>query len=116
MAMTKAEKQLIEDLKTQCALRYTDAIKPDIPVPSSNEGIVNGYSFNAYSKRVTQSCSSVVFHNRDGWNIARSQNPIEQYSSVLLALKAMRNEIERRCADDLRSIDKLIEEASKKLA
>jgi hypothetical protein len=115
MSMTKKELAEVERLKTLLALRFTPDISPDIPKPESGQGeskIVNGWSFNAYSRRVYKSCSSVVYHGTDKWDKTESQHPIEQYSTPLLAYKAMRREVEKECARNLRDIDRKIEELS----
>jgi hypothetical protein len=109
MAMTKKEKKMVEDLKTKLALRFTEFVKPDIDYPKIGDGLINGYNFNSYAREVWKSCSTSYSHGIRNWDKTSSQQPIQQYSSKLLALKAMRNEIETKVARDLRSIDILIE-------
>ena len=107
MSMTKKEQAEVERLKTRLALRFTEDVKPDISVPST--GIVNGWGFNSYSRKVEKSCSTTVFHSDRQWNKTDSQQPIEQYSMPILAYKAMRRELEERFARELREIDRSIE-------
>ena len=104
MSMTKKEQAEVEALKIRLALRFTEDVKPDIPKPES--GIVNGYSFNSSSRRVEKSCSSSIGHNHGRWDKADSQYPIAQYSSPILAYRAMRREVEQRFARELREIDR----------
>jgi len=108
--MNKKEKQLFEDLKIKVAFRFTKPIEPDLDHPKlSSDEIVNGYSFNSYSKRIEKSCSSSVYHSSYGWDKTNQQQPIRQYSTKILALKAMRNEMENKAAKELYEIDKKIE-------
>jgi hypothetical protein len=112
MAMNKKELAEIERLKTLLALRFTADILPDIPKPISgrDEGsIINGWSFNSYSRRVYKTCSSTIYHGTDKWDKTESQYPIEQFSSPILAYRALRREVEKECARNLRDIDRSIE-------
>lgn len=109
MVMTKKEKKMVEDLKTKLALRFTEQVKPDIDYPKIEDDLINGYQFNSYRKEIYKSCSTSYSHGTRQWDKISSQQPIQQYSSKLLALKAMRNEVEKQCAIDLRSVDILIE-------
>jgi hypothetical protein len=113
--MTKKELAYIESLKIRLALRFTEDVNPDIPKPVTGRGegtIVNGWSFNSYSMRVYKSCSSSTYHGTDKWNKTESQEAIEQYSTPLLACRAMRREVEERMARELRKIDAEIERLS----
>ena len=96
----------------QLALHFTEKVAPDIPIPRSTDGIVNGISYNSYSRCVRKTCSSSIAHNDHGWDKVTSRDPIAQYSSVLKSLKAMRTEVELDCARKLHEIDKMILEAS----
>jgi outer membrane PBP1 activator LpoA protein len=109
--MNKKEQQLVEGLKTKLALKFTEPVNADVLIPVDNK-IVNGYTYNSYSMRVEKSCSSALHHNIGQWDKTYSQRPVAQYSSKLLALKAMRNEVEKACAYKLRQIDLMIEEES----
>lgn len=107
--MTKLEQQVFENMKIQCALRFTEKVYPDILPPENFDKIVNGYSFNSYSEKVEKSCSSRLAHSLYAWNKTNSRESIEQYSSRLLALKAMRYEMEQIFAKKLYAVDVLIE-------
>lgn len=111
MAMNKKEKQAMEVLKVKCALCWTRPIAPDIPKPAdSHKDIVPGYVFNAYCLSVSESCSTSLYHSKDDSTRTTTQNPIEQYSTKLLALRAMRHEVELKCASRLREADVMIEQ------
>ena len=109
MAMNKKELAYVESLKERLALCFTPEVAPDVPRPGVDDGLVIGYSFNAYSREISKSCSSFLWHATGRWDKTDAQNPIEQYSTRLLALMAMRNVIEKRCAQELRSVDIMIE-------
>jgi len=106
--MTKREQAEVEALKTRLALCFTDDVMPDIQEPESGQSLVKGWSFNSYSKRVAKSCSTCISHG-DGWEGASSREAIAQYSTPVRAYKAMRRELEKRFALELREIDAKIE-------
>jgi len=110
MAMNKKEQAMVEDLKVMCALHFTNKVELDveIPEPFANE-LSKGFVMNEYSFRVTKACSSSLGHNTSGDDRTTSQEGIKLYSTELLALKAMRNAIELKCARELRKIDIMIE-------
>lgn len=121
MAMTKKEKlqwdTLVQKLRVAAAFHRTEPVAFDVPPPANGDynRIVNGWSFNDYNQEVHPSCSSSVNHNRSGWNKTNSQNPINQYSTKLLALRALRFAAEENAAVILAKIDKKIEEEMKPL-
>jgi len=110
MAMNKKEQAMVEDLKVMCALHFTNIIELDveIPKPFANE-LSKGFMMNEYSYRVTKACSSSIGHSTSGDEKTTSQKGIKLYSTKMLALKAMRNAIELKCAKELRNIDIMIE-------
>ncbi len=110
--MNKKEQALVEKLLTQSALRATSEVKPDVPIPESWSELVKGWkpiAAASTSARVEQSCSTGGYHAIGSWKDTRSQQPIKQYSTKLLALKALRWEVEQDCAHRLRVIDRQIE-------
>ena len=109
MAMNKTEQSMVEDLKTKLALRWTDNVKPDLAPPTEISKIINGYGFNRYTRSVSKSCSSCIYHSDYQWDKTSSQNAIHQYSTELLAYKALRHSLEKEYAGYLRGIDKKIE-------
>jgi hypothetical protein len=112
MAMNKKEKALVEDLKIRLALRFTDLVVEDIDFPAAGVGadnFVKGYVFNSYSVRVNKSCSDYLYHNHHSDGKTTTQGSIRQFSTRLLALKAMRNEIELKIAKQLYEVDQMIE-------
>ncbi len=109
MAMNKKEKAELEKYKQLSALRMTEQVLPDVKKPTDYGDLATGYTFNGYSFKVSESCSSTVSHSTSGSLTTTSQSAIEMYSSKLLALKAMRNALELRYAKELRSVDIMIE-------
>lgn len=111
MAMNKKEKARVEFLETMLALHPTERILPDVPIPENLAygEVVPGYSYNAYSVAAYESCSSSMYHAYRSKNKTSSHGGIEQYSTMVLALRAMRRDIEIRCATELREADLMIE-------
>jgi hypothetical protein len=114
MAMNKKEQQLLEDLKTKFALRWTEPVAPDIEPPDSlgKNNLRKGFLFNAYSGRVEPACTDSLYHSFGCDDEARSQGSQRLYSTRFRALKAMRHEVEKECAKKLREIDRKIEAES----
>lgn len=114
MAMTKKELAEVEALKTALALRFTDADeRPDIPSPGPGEK-TTGWRGNSYSGRAELMWSEFTSHGNGSARSSRlvaSQGGIPLHSSKERALRAMRREVERRCAKLLREIDVQIHEA-----
>ena len=110
--MTKKEQALIEKLLTQSALRATSEVKPDVPIPETWGELAKGWrpiASSSPSARVEKSCSTRGSHGIGTWDKTNSQRPIQQYSTKLMALKALRWEVEQDCASRLRSSDRQIE-------
>lgn len=112
--MTKVEKAEVERLKTALALRFTDAPEdPDVPAPERGES-TTGWAFNKYSRIVTPAWSHSTCHGngpervRDG---SATQGSVPLYSTKIRALLALRRNLERLCAEQLRAIDVQIEVA-----
>lgn len=120
MAMTRKEKEYVltleHELRISRALRFTSKIEPDVKIPSSLEGISKGYLFNSYieNPRVERSCSSCVSHSFGNDDKTSSQGARMLYSSKILALKALRHELEIKCAEKLAMVDKWIEDEDSK--
>jgi len=118
MAMNKKEKAYVESLEKQLSFRLTEKVYPDVPIPGYGEleinEVISGFLFNSYNQRVEESCSSSMSHARGRSDKTTTQNPVEQYSSKLLALKAMRFEIERDCIKELYEVDQLIKKEQEK--
>lgn len=125
MAMTKKEREYVANLERQLrlskALRWTEQVKKDVPPPSSStimgRQFTTGYLFNAHrnTDAVYEAWSSTVYHGSgkppaEGQRLyAASQEPVHLFSTKLLALKALRNEIERMTAEKLADIDERID-------
>ena len=114
MAMNKAERRELESLKKELlrarAWRLTQPVDCDIAIPTYTEGLVKGWSLNAYSDRVDVSCSTSIHHSVWKNDETRSQGAISQYSTKLRALHALRYEVEQLCIDRLVKIDQMIAE------
>lgn len=110
MAMNKKEQAMMEDLKVAAAFKRTSKILPDLPPPDLwSDELTKGFLFNTYSLCSSKACSSSVGHSPGRDDKTTSQNPRSLYSTRLLALKAMRYEVEKRACSDLRKVDILIE-------
>lgn len=125
MAMTKKEKAeyqaALDRCETLAALRWTDPVERDVPAPtheSPHGTYTEGWNYNEHSQMVWLGWSGPVSHGdgpapSGGLYRSGSQNPRSMFSSKLLALKAMRNEIERMSAEKLLKVDRMISEESK---
>lgn len=109
MAMTKKELAEMEALKTRLALRFWPEVLPDIQPPKEYSTILNGYSFNAYSKRVKKACTSSRYHSLDEWDKTDRRDSISLYSTAKLAYMAMLHEVAEDFARELRAIEKRME-------
>lgn len=116
MAMTKAEKAALEVALTECALRRTAEVKPDVPPPGYGSGLsvlTRGFAVvgeRSDYPRIDEGCSSSIFHSVRSTTKTDTQGPISLYSTRLKALRALRYRVELQCAQRLRKIDKMIEE------
>lgn len=120
MAMNKKElarmAELEKELREAKALRFTELVEKDIPVPKWNESS-SGFIFNAYLMNVSPAWSNSVHHGigyatekeHRASRSSASQRGIEMYSTRLLALRAMRNVVEQKAAAELAKIDLAIE-------
>lgn len=118
MAMNKKEHAEMESLREQLriakAFRFTGPVLPDVPVPVdgySHADAVNGYGFNDHTATVYETCSTCISHSRWGHSdktTSWAQQGISQYSTRLLALRGLRNAIEKKVARQLADIDEQI--------
>lgn len=117
--MTKKEKENYEAAMTASALRTTCDVAPDVFPSQSLANLAKGWvpvaSANSHA-RVEPACSGPVSHGIGQQEKTTSQRPICLYSTKLLALKALRREVERDCAQRLRKVDRMIEEENLQLA
>lgn len=113
MSMTKKERAAfdaaIHKANLLCALRWTEPVQPDVPIPGFDDGMSKGFLFNTPSRRVVPAYSTRSYHSFGRNDRTDTQNPCALYSTRLLALKAMRHEAENKFAAELLSIDKMIE-------
>lgn len=115
MAMSKKEREafaeLERNLRITAALRWTEKVAPDVPRPERD--FTSGYTFNAYSQIVDCAWSTPGAHGighvspdaQRARGVSGRQNSISLYSSRLLALRAMRYELEMECAIKLAKVD-----------
>lgn len=123
MAMNKTERAALELAQTELgiayALRWSDltTIKPDVPPPKSGGSLgalTKGWLYNDYSGFVMPACSSSLHHAIGNVGDKRpppkttSQGPRALYSTEVLALKALRQALERKYAESLASVDRRI--------
>ena len=120
--MNKKEQAAMDELRKQLllakALRWTSKVNPDVPIPNGSYGQIlsKGWLYNAYlgGPRVDVACTNSVHHAFGDNTKTTSQNPRELYSTKVLALKALRHEIEKQCASILAGIDLQIEQEESK--
>lgn len=116
MAMTKKEQTAFESLQHQLrlakALRFTESVERDVMPPSNYDGLAKGWDYNAYigGPRVEKACSSCVHHGFGDDTKTTSQGTRRLFSTKLLALRALRVEVESKVAEILAKIDEQIEE------
>lgn len=97
------------------ALRATPIVKPDVAPPASGGGkLATGFwpiaPHGFGGGHVEPACSSTSYHAIGSNRATNSQGARSLYSTRLLALRAMRNEVERDAAQKLMDIDRLIAE------
>ena len=114
--MNKKEQALVQSLKDKYALwkalRWTEKVEPDVPIPASYSDLAVGYvglGGSSDSARVEPSCSSSINHAWGRQDKTDSQRPIRQHSTRLRALRALRHEVEIACARRLLQIAEMIE-------
>lgn len=93
------------------ALRWTEIVEPDLgppPVSAQFGTLTKGFMQNLHSMRVERACTSKTSHAFGQDDKTTSQGPKRLYSTKTLALKAMRNAIEREAAEKLNRIDTMI--------
>jgi hypothetical protein len=103
---------LERELREAKALRWTDPVRKDVPPPAAGS-TTSGFVFNAHNGSVSPAWSKSVAHGIGSHapqsQCSGSQNGISMFSSRLLALRALRHEVERESAKRLAAIDKEIE-------
>lgn len=114
MAMSKKERAEMEELRqrlsTIAALRWTEPVEPDVPVPDWKTGNELSKGFlPCGSDRVEVACSSSCYHAIGRNDKTNSQQARWLYSTRLLALRALRHRVELESAHKLARIDAQIE-------
>lgn len=123
MGMNKKEQAAFADLEHRLrlakALRFTEPVERDVQPPvygSGGSGLRKRYDYNAYiggygsGPRVEKACTSSVGHCFGDDTETTTQNPKALFSTRLLALRALRNNVENQVAEILAKIDEQIEE------
>ena len=98
---------------TYAALRHTADIIPDVLPPTAGVGtMTKGYfpQLGRDAVGVSEACSTAVGHCKTSNAKTTTQGSIALYSTPTLALKALRRSVELKAADQLRKIDRLIEQ------
>lgn len=112
--MTKKEKAAhdveIDKLTLRLALCWTAPIQPDVAVPKNSYG-TTGLSLGwlPVFDRVEAACSSSGNHGTGTVTRPNTQGPRELYSTKILALRALRFQMEERFARELKKIDNWIQ-------
>jgi len=118
MAMNKKEQAAFEALQRELlmakAFRFTEPVKRDV-VPPSSMGLNKGWDYNSYigghgGPRVDVACTSAVHHAFGNNTKTDTQQPRYLYSTKLLALRALRYDVEKQVANILADIDEQIEQ------
>lgn len=117
MAMNKKEQaefdKLKFDLASARALSWTSKVLPDLMPPIGFGGLTKGWMYRVHSMSVVPACSSSTGHDIGRNDKTSSQSPRALYSTKLLALKALRYEMEIIAAANLANVDFQIEIAAK---
>jgi hypothetical protein len=116
MAMNKKEQAAFDALKDELrlakALRFTEPVDYDVAIPKSSE-LRTGFLYNAYlggsGPRVEVACTDSIYHSFGRNDRTTTQRAHPLYSTRLRALRAMRHEIETKCARILADVDAQIE-------
>lgn len=117
MAMNKKEQtefqKLKFDLTAARALSWTSKVLPDLMPPKGFGELSKGWMYRVHSQSVVPACSSSIGHDIGRNDRTSSQQPRALYSTKLLALRALRHEVELISATNLANIDSQIEAAVK---
>jgi hypothetical protein len=116
MALNLKEKaefaRLQAEVRIARALRWSEPVARDLPAPRLSGNVSQGWDYNIHTCKVEPAWSSSIYH---GWGeyirgeSPRSQYSFALYSTELLALRALRCELERKAAEALAAIDARIE-------
>lgn len=112
MAMNKKEQAMVEALKTEASFYKTLEVLPDLPPPKEMGELTKGYMYRGALSDypvVEVACSSETGHDVGRNDKTSSQNPIDLFSTKILALRALRHKVEKQACEKLRRIDKMIE-------
>jgi hypothetical protein len=116
MALNLKEKaefaRLQDEVRIARALRWTEPVARDLPAPHIAGTVTQGWEHNDFE--VYQAWSSCIRHGSgvcvEGGGILTANGRRDLYSTELLALRALRCELERKAAEALATIDARIEQ------
>ena len=119
MAMTKKERAEMDAAIDRAimlgALRWTSPVEPDVPIPTGYNQRSSGFGFNAHTGTVSAQWSGSVTHGEGTYRqYSGTQGGKRLYSARVLALKAMRHQMELQFAQKLMAVDKEIAEEEAK--
>lgn len=106
--------ELEQRLRIQGALRWTEKVHHDLPVPGYGEK-TSGFYANTYNGEVRPAWSEMNAHatgyksREEMGRSSASQRGIPLYSTRLRALRGLRNALELEAAQRLAAVDVLIE-------
>lgn len=116
MVMNKKEKEHVEKLSMELsrarAFRFTDPVLPDVLPPKIYGLLLHGFTYNEYTSSILFACSSSGSHavsSDSPCEKTNSQQPIVMYSTRSLALKGLRNALEKKYSESLAKIDREIQ-------
>ena len=110
--MTKKEEKQLEELKTHLALKFYPKVEPDISHSGDYTNVVNGYTYNEYSRMVTKACTSANYHSSYQWDKTTSQGSLPLFSTQKKAYEAMLHDMALSFAKELRLVQKKYEECN----
>jgi hypothetical protein len=120
MAMNKKEQTEMEVLRSELAkakaFRFTERIKPDIPIASGYTDLRKGFLFNEHSsyEQVKPACSTSSNHCFGSDQKTTTQGGRSLFSTEVLAWRALRNALEDSFAERLAKIDERIHDLYEK--
>ena len=118
MSMNKKELAQMDELRRELriarAWKLTEPVETDLQPPNFGGPLVKGFLFNSYSMQVEKACTDYVHHSWGRDDKTDSQGTYSLFSTPLLALRAMRYQIERECIAKLAQVDEMIEAAIQK--
>jgi hypothetical protein len=106
--------RLQDEVRIARALRWTEPVACDLHAPAVAGKVAQGFAFDAESRTILPVWSSCARHGagvylKNRGKDASGTGPANMFSTELLALRALRCELERKAAEALAAIDARIE-------